>query len=273
MTLIEAIILGIIQGLTEFIPISSSAHLVLVPYLLNWQIDPQINFAFDVLVQLGTLLAVLVYFRQDLIEVILGFTRALVARRPFETHAARLGWFLILATIPAGLAGLLVKDMVEAAFNSPQISAAFLFVTAALMVTSERVGRRNRGLDQINRLDAVVMGFMQALAIFPGISRSGATIAGGLFRSLDRRTAARFSFLMSIPIMFAAGLMAALDLVQIPGFASMLPVVGAGFVAAAIVGYLAIHWLLGFLQKHSLTAFAIYCTAAGSLVLLVSLLR
>ena len=122
MTLIEAIILGIIQGLTEFIPVSSSAHLVLVPYLLNWQIDPQINFAFDVLVQLGTLLAVLIYFRQDLIQVILGFTRAVLARRPFETPAARLGWFLILATIPAGLAGLLVKDLVEAAFNSPQIS-------------------------------------------------------------------------------------------------------------------------------------------------------
>ena len=141
------------------------------------------------------------------------------------------------------------------------------------MITSERIGQRNRGIDQLNHLDAVVMGLMQALAIFPGVSRSGATIAGGLFRNLDRRTAARFSFLMSIPIMLAAGLMAALDLIQIPGFAAMLPVIGAGFVAAAIVGYLAIHWLLGYLQKHSLTAFAIYCIAAGSLVLLVSLFR
>jgi undecaprenyl-diphosphatase len=273
MTILQAIILGIIQGLTEFLPVSSSAHLVLVPYLLNWQIDPQINFAFDVLVQLGTLLAVIVYFRKDLIQVIAGFVRALLVRQPFATAEARLGWLLILATIPAGLAGLLVKDLVEAAFNSPQISAAFLFVTAALLISSDRFGQHSRGLDKINTLDAVAMGLLQALSIFPGVSRSGATISAGLFRHLDRRAAARFSFLMSIPIMLAAGLLAALDLIKIPGFASMLPVIAAGFIAAAVVGYLAIQWFLGFLQKHSLTAFAIYCAAAGALVLIVSLFR
>jgi undecaprenyl-diphosphatase len=273
MTILEAILLGIIQGLTEFLPISSSAHLVIVPYLFNWQIDPQINFAFDVLVQLGTLLAVIVYFWSDLLQIITGFVRALLARRPFGTPEARLGWYIILATIPAGLAGLLVKDLVEAAFNSPQVTAGFLFVTAALLVVSERIGKRSRGLAEISTRDALVMGLMQALSIFPGISRSGSTIAGGLLSGLDRRAAARFSFLMAIPIMLAAGLLAALDLAEVPNFTSMLPVIAVGFIAAAVVGYLSIRWLLAFLQKHSLTVFAVYCACAGGLVLIVSLLR
>lgn len=273
MSLLESILLGIVQGLTEFLPVSSSAHLVFVPFLLGWKIDPQINFIFDVLVQLGTLLAVIIYFRQDLVKVIAGFIRGLLTGKPFATQEARLGWYLILATIPAGLAGLLFKDLVEAAFNSPPAAAGFLLFTAALLFSSERLARRRNDGDQITWLDALVMGLFQAFAIFPGVSRSGATISGGLFRGLDRRSAARFSFLMSIPIMLAAGLVAGIDLVRLPNLLDALPVVSVGFIAAAVVGYFSIHWLLGYLQKHSFTAFAIYCTATASLVLIVSILR
>jgi undecaprenyl-diphosphatase len=273
MTIFEAILLGIVQGLTEFLPISSSAHLVFVPYLLRWQLDPESAFAFNVLVQMGTLLAVNVYFRRDLSTVFAGMFRALLNRRPFATPEARLGWYLILATIPAGIAGLLVKDLVEAAFNSPAASAVFLLITAGLLIAAERLPRPRTTGGQVNALDALVMGCMQAATIFPGISRSGATIAGGLFRGLERRAAARFSFLMSIPIMIAAGLHAFLGLTHIENLDALLPVILVGFLTAAVVGYLSIHWLLGYLQKHSLSAFAGYCAAAGALVLAVTFLR
>lgn len=273
MTILEAILLGIIQGLTEFLPISSSAHLIIVPYLLNWQLDPAIVFVFDVLVQVGTLLAVIVYFSKDLWQIITGFVTALWARKPFATPEARLGWYLILATIPGGIFGVLFKGPIEALFSNPFTTAIELIITAALLVAADRIGKRSREMHQMGWLDALIFGLFQAISILPGISRSGATIAGGLFRDFDRRSAARFSFLMSVPIMLAAGLLATLDLFDVPNFTSMLPVIAVGFIAAAVVGYLSIRWLLAFLQKHSLTVFAVYCTCAGGLVLIVSLLR
>lgn len=269
MSLLQAIILGIIQGLTEFLPVSSSAHLVIAPYLFGWNIPEEQIFPFDVLVQLGTLVAVIIYFRKDLIEVVQHFIQGLVQRRPFENPQSRLGWLIILATIPAGLFGVLIKDSVEAVFNSPAASGLFLLVTAALLVAAERIGCRNRPLNQLNWTDALWMGLAQALAIFPGISRSGSTMAAGMARHLDRPSAARFSFLMSIPIMLAAGLLTGLDLVEIPNLVEFLPIVAVGFVTAAVVGYLSIHWLLSYLMRHSLSAFAAYCAALGVVVLFV----
>src|SRR5512133_3470377 len=142
MTLLQSLILGIIQGLTEFLPISSSAHLVLIPHLLGWQIPEAQVFPFDVLVQIGTLVAVILYFWTDLWVIIRGFIKALVDRKPFEGEPARFGWYLLLATIPAGIAGILIKDQVEAAFNSPTSTALFLFVTAALLILAELIGKR-----------------------------------------------------------------------------------------------------------------------------------
>ncbi len=273
MTFLQALILGIIQGLTEFLPISSSAHLVLTPYLLNWSIPEAQIFPFDVLVQLGTLVAVIVYFWKDLWGIITAFVRGLVQRRPFADPQSRLGWLLILASVPAGLAGVLIKDIVDAAFHSPTVTAGFLLVTAALLVVAEKIGRRTRSLEQLNWKDALWIGFAQVLALFPGVSRSGSTIAGGMTRHIDRRSAGRFSFLMSIPVMLAAGGLSVLDLLEMPDLASFLPVLAVGFVTAAVVGYLSIAWLLRFLTRNTLYGFAVYCVLLSALVFGVSLLR
>jgi undecaprenyl-diphosphatase len=273
MSLLQAIILGIIQGLTEFLPISSSAHLVLVPFLLGWVIPEDQNFAFDVLVQMGTLLAVIIYFRKDLWAIIQAFVSALVKGRPFGNPQANLGWYIILATIPAGLAGLLLKSKVEAVFNSPVVTALFLFFTAFILFLSEWLGKRTRTLENITWKDAVWIGCAQAISIFPGVSRSGSTISGGVTRNFDRKSAARFSFLMSIPIMLAAGLVATLDLLDIPNLASFLPLIAAGFLAAAVVGYLSIHWLLSYLNRHSLRSFGFYCCGIAIVTLIVAYVR
>lgn len=273
MTIIESIILGIIQGLTEFLPVSSSAHLLLVPYWLNWSFPAEQVFIFDVLVQMGTLIAVIIYFWKDLVKIITAVVGNLFAGKPFQTDEARLGWWVVLATIPAGLLGLLVKDQVDAAVSSPLTTALFLLLTAALLSAAEWFGKYKKELPQMTWLDALVIGVFQALSIFPGVSRSGSTISGALFRNFNRPAAARFSFLMSIPIMLAAGGLATLDMLEMPGLGSFLPVVVIGTLAAGIVGYLSIRWLLKYLQQHSFYGFAVYCVLAAVLTLVVSFIR
>lgn len=273
MSPLQTIILGIIQGLTEFLPISSSGHLVVIPSLLGWGPFPQEDvFVFDVLVQVATLAAVFVYFWHDLWEIGRAFFSGLIKRQPFETRSSRLGWYIILATIPASLIGLLIKDQIEAAFSSPSAVALFLIGTAALLVIGERLGTRQRSYQSFTWRDALQMGLFQVLALFPGISRSGSTIVGGMLRDLDRPAAARFSFLMSVPVMLAAGLLAVIDLLRMPHLGELLPSYALGFLAAAVVGYLSIRWLLGYLAKSSLYVFAGYCAGLAALTLLVSAL-
>ncbi|HMN13120.1 MAG TPA: undecaprenyl-diphosphatase UppP [Bellilinea sp.] len=273
MTIFQAIVLGIVQGLTEFLPVSSSAHLVLVPYLLKWNIPADFNFAFDVLVQLGTLVAVITYFWKDLLQITKAMISGIKTRELFANPDARLGWLVLLATIPAGFAGLLLKNQVEAAFASPLMTAGFLMVTALLLLGAEFLGKRTRDLGDLNWKDALWIGFFQALSIFPGISRSGSTMAGGMTRNLERPASARFSFLMSIPIMLAAGLVSILDLKDIPNTESLLLPLIVGFIVAAIVGYFAIKWLISYISKHSFKGFAIYCLAAAWIVLLITYVR
>lgn len=273
MTLFQSILLGIVQGITEFLPISSSGHLVLVPHLLGWELDPQAVFVFDVLVQVATLVAVFAYFWSDLVAIGRAFLAGLWQRAPFDDPESRLGWLILLATIPAGLAGLFLKDALESALNSPLVTALFLFVTAGLLVIAEQLGKREHKAEQLSWLDALIIGVFQILALFPGVSRSGATITGGMLRRLDRPSAARFSFLMSIPIMLAAGLLATLDLLQIPNLSAVLPTFLAGFLAAAVTGYLSIRWLLGYLSHRSLYGFALYCAGFGLLNVIVLLVR
>ena len=270
MTFFQALILGIIQGITEFLPISSSAHLVIAPYLLGWTFPEDQIFPFNVLVQIGTLVAVIIYFWRDLVEILQAFFEALRSGQPFGTSKARLGWYLLLATIPAGLTGIMIRDTVEATFKNPQITAGLLFGTAALLVIAEKMGKRDRELESVRWVDALVIGLAQILALFPGISRSGATIAGGMSRHLERKTAARFSFLMSVPIMLAAGIYSSLDLFKMANLESFLPVLATGFITAAMVGYLSIHWLLRFLARQTLYPFAIYCILFASLTLVLS---
>jgi undecaprenyl-diphosphatase len=273
MTVIQAIILGIVQGLTEFIPVSSSGHLVLVPWLLGWEIPHEAAFVFDVLVQLGTLVAVFVYFWGDLWAIARGVVQGLRERRPLASPEARLGWLVAAATLPAVVIGFTLKDYFEGTFSDAWMTAVQLLVTAAMLVAAEQLGKRLRGLEAVNGVDALVVGLLQALAILPGVSRSGATIAGGLWRGLDRPAAARFSFLMSVPVMLGAGVVAANDLLAIPNAGEYVLPIAAGFVAAAVVGYAAIAWLLRYLSKGSLYGFAAYCAAVSVFCLVVAGLR
>jgi undecaprenyl-diphosphatase len=275
--LFQALLLGILQGTTEFLPISSSGHLVLVPWLLNW---PASSLAFDAVVHWGTAVAVVAYFWHDWVALVGAAIRSLPRTlRRLQTEPslgstdARLAWLILLGTIPAALIGYLFDDFFEAMFARPTAAAGFLLVTAALLTTSERIGRREYDVDSLTWLDALLVGLAQALAIFPGISRSGATIAAGLTRRLRRASAARFSFLLATPIILGAGLLKVIDLAEAGGLAAQAPALIAGFVAAGIVGYGCIHFLLRYLEQRQLYPFAVYCAAAGILCLLVALAR
>ncbi|HUN24355.1 MAG TPA: undecaprenyl-diphosphatase UppP [Anaerolineales bacterium] len=276
MSYLQAILLGILQGLTEFLPVSSSGHLVLFPWLLGWQLDPQVKFAFDILVQVGTILAVILYFWRDLLLITWETLTALTQGKPFATSNARLGWWILLGTIPAGFFGLLLKDFFEQFFSSPFFVILFLFITAALLFTAEFLFRRQatpRSLEELTWPDALVVGFAQVLAILPGVSRSGSTITAGLVRGLNRNSAARYSFLLSIPIMLAAGLIGSLDLLALPNFSNVLTPILLGMFVSAVVGFAAIHWFLGFLRTRSLIPFAIYCIGFASLCLVIWVVR
>jgi undecaprenyl-diphosphatase len=260
MNLIQAIILGLVQGVTEYIPVSSSAHLILVPWLLGWG---DASFEFEVLVQWGTLVGVLIYFWRDLWDIVREVLLGLWRRQPLVAFEARLGWIIVLATLPAVVFGFLFKDKFEAAYSSPVAVAALLLVTAAMLAAAEYLGKRERELSHITWLDALVVGFWQVAALLPGISRSGATISGGMLRGLDRRSAARFSFLMSVPPMAGAGVLAIKDLLDTGQVGAQLPAISVGFIVAAISGYACIRWLLGYLQRGRLYGFAAYCAVVG----------
>ena len=263
MTVLQAILLGIVQGITEFLPVSSTGHLVLVTWLFDWAFDRQATFIFDVLVQWGTLVAVIIYFRGDILSLLRSAFRSLKRGQLLVESDARLAWFILIASLPAAAAGILLKPLVEEALSNPSAVAAFLLFNAAFLFISEKFGKRTRTLDQIGLGDSIWIGFSQVLALFPGVSRSGVTIGGGLLRNLERRDAARFSFLMAIPIMLGAGFIALLDLIRAVDVVSQIVPLLAGFVAAAGVGYLAIHWLLRYLTRSSLFIFAIYCALVG----------
>lgn len=268
MNLLHSLLLGIIQGLTEFIPVSSTAHLLIVQYLLGLPAD-DFAFAFSVLVQLGTLLALILYFWRDWIALIKAFFA-----RPFSSPDNRMAWYIIIASIPALLAGLLLKDAVEALFRTPLVEACIrLFSAAILLAAAEYFGKRLRHLDGMTWLDALIVGLFQILAVFPGASRSGSTISGGMLRGFDRPAAARFAFLISVPVMLAAGAYETYGLRHLPGLSSFLPGLAVGFIAAAIVGWFSIKWLMGYLNKHSLYVFAAYCAVLGLFALLLQFVK
>lgn len=277
MDIIQAIILGIVQGLTEFLPISSSAHLVLVPKLIGVTYStPSAAVAFDTLLHLGTLVAVVGFFWRDILSLIkaLVFSILDIFRGKFKTGLKedsfkRLTWLLVVGTIPAGLAGILLQKQFEALFNSVVAVGFFLLITGILLWAAERVKTGHKEVKEVTFKNALVIGIFQALAIAPGISRSGATIAAGLFSGLERKLAARYSFLLSIPAILGA---AAVQLKDIgAGFEANTVVLIAGFLAAAIFGYLAIAFLLRIItRKRSLMIFAYYCWIVGAATLILS---
>jgi undecaprenyl-diphosphatase len=266
MNLLQSLLLGIIQGLTEFIPVSSTAHLLIAQTWLGLPADAS-AFAFNVLIQLGTLLALLVYFWKDWLALL----KALFAR-PFSTPENTLVLYIILASIPALVAGFLLKDLVQALFRTPLLEASIrLFSAAVLLALAEYFGKRARHLDAMTWLDALVVGLFQVLAVFPGASRSGSTISGGMLRGFDRPSAARFAFLISAPVMLAAGAYESLSVLKMSNLGAFLPLLAVGFVTAAIVGWFSIRWLLSYLNRHSLYVFAAYCAILALILVIIQL--
>jgi undecaprenyl-diphosphatase len=272
MTFLQSFLLGIIQGLTEFLPVSSTAHLLIGQTILGIPSGDKI-FSFNVIIQLGTVLAMLLFFWKDLLSILQAFFLGIWHKKPFETHESLVGWLVIVATIPALIVGFLLKDVMEKLFNDPLFVAALrLLITAGLLGVVEYLGTHKRNLESVSWIDALVIGFFQILAIFPGASRSGSTIAGGLLRGFDRPSAARMAFLMSAPILTAAGAYETLQVVQMSGTREFLPYLAVGFVTAGVVGWFALQWLMKFLRDHSIYLFAAYCGVVGLICLVVSFL-
>lgn len=269
MSIIEAIILGIIQGATEFLPISSSGHLVLLPEILG--IDSA-DLTMVGIVHLGTLVAVLIYFWKDILGIITAVIQSIKKRDLLMTTESRLGWLIAVGTIPVAIFGFLLEGFFKEVFNSPTLAAFFLLITAGLLVAGEKMLSGDKSVAQMNWKDALIVGLFQTFALFPGISRSGSTIVGGLQRGLDRPTATRFSFLLSIPVITGAGLLSVLDIVMAPQSSEPPVIYLAAFISAAIVGYVCIYFLLRWVRSHSLYIFAVYCALLGGGYLLYSYL-
>lgn len=269
MTIIQALILGLVQGATEFLPVSSSAHLVLVPWLLKWE-SP--GLVFDTVLHLGTLLAVIIYFRKDILQIIVGVLNTLKARNLDDPHG-KLGWLIVAGTIPAALIGYLFESRFEQLFGSPAIVLGFLFVTGLILFITERISAKIRLIESLTWKDALLIGLAQAAAIAPGISRSGSTIAAGLALGIKREAATRFSFLLVMPIILGAGILKLKDAFEVGFSGSETTMLLIGFTAAAISGYAAISYLLAFVRKHSLYVFAGYCWAVVLILGIVMILR
>jgi undecaprenyl-diphosphatase len=256
---VQAIVLGIVQGLTEFLPISSTAHLRIVPAFFGWD-DP--GAAFTAVVQLGTMAAVLVYFRRELWAIAAAWVRSVLAReRAPQDPDARIGWYIVLGTIPIAILGLAFKDPIENEFRTLELVGSALIVFSFVMLRAEAVSQRDRDLAQLTRRDGLVIGCAQALALVPGVSRSGATISAGLFLNFDRTTAARYSFLLSVPAVVLSGLFELRHVGE--GGGAPAGATALATVLAFVVGYLSIAFLLRYLVRHSIGVFAAYRVAAG----------
>jgi len=269
MTLLQAIVLGILQGATEFIPVSSSGHLVLVPWLLDW---PEPGLAFDAIVHWGSVLAVLAVFWRDLWRLLragLGSLRT----RSLADPDARIAWWIVIGTIPAAVIGYLFQDFFETLFGTPVAAACFLLLTGVILSVSEWLGPRTKEAEGMRWPDALLVGLAQAAAIAPGISRSGATIAAGLLLGVRRAAAARFSFLLVVPAILGAGVLSLLDLASEGVLSSDWPLLVGGFVAAAISGYVCIRFLLNYLRQGKLYVFAVYVWLLGAVGIAVALVR
>ena len=274
-TIFQAAVIGLLQGLTEFIPVSSSAHLELAPWLFGWDADGFIgSLAFDVFLHLGTLLALLAYFARDWVRLIGAGLASIRERRIGDDPDRRLAWLLVIASVPAAIIGFAFEDLIEEAFHGSSDAArlaiaGFLVVGAIALYVADRLGSRRRDLEHVTLPTALTVGFSQALALLPGISRSGATITAGLALGLTRESAARFSFLLATPITLGAGLYGSRKLLDASLSGGDWLAIGIGFVAAAASGMLAIGLLLAWLRRRSVTVFSAY--RIGLAVLVVAL--
>ena len=265
MSTLEAIVLGLVQGLTEFLPISSSGHLRVVPAFAGWE-DP--GAAFTAVIQLGTMAAVLVYFRRDLWRIATAWLGELRVPWRERSHDAKLGWFILLGTIPIAIFGFAFRDQIESGARDLYLIGTMLILFSFVMLLAEHVATRRRELVEMNERDGLKIGFAQALALVPGVSRSGATISAGLFLGFDRAAAARYSFLLSVPAVVLSGLFELRD-VGGEGGVGVWPTLVATLAAFAS-GYAAIAWLLRYLAGHTLAIFVAYRIPLGILVLVLA---
>jgi undecaprenyl-diphosphatase len=258
----QAIVLGIVQGLTEFLPVSSTAHLRIVPAFLGWK-DP--GAAFTAVVQLGTMAAVLVYFRNDLWRIARAFLRSLRDPAARSDHDARIGWYIVVGTIPIAVLGLAFKNPIEHQFRTLELVGGALIVFSFVMLAAERYSCRERDLAGLTARDGLIIGCAQALALVPGVSRSGATISAGLFLDFDRTAAARYSFLLSVPAVVLSGLFELRHLGD--GGGAPAGATAVATLLAFVVGYASIAFLLRYLTRHSIGVFAGYRMVLGAIVL------
>ena len=273
MDILQAIIIGIVQGLTEFLPVSSSAHLVFAQKLVG----TESSLTFDILLHLGTLIAVLWFFRWDIIKMLRSWWLSIgdllqgrFKQGLYDDPYKRLAWYVILATIPVGIVVVLFDDAVESLFaGALYVPAFFLFVTGTILYLSQRMNSGKINMDNISKVEALVMGLGQACAIMPGLSRSGTTIAAGLVMGLDKEFAAKFSFILSVPAIFGAFVFKLKDIGSAMDV-NFLPIF-IGFIVSIIAGYLAIKWMLDLIKNRSLDIFAYYCWLMGIIVFMGSI--
>ncbi len=269
MSWIEVVILGIVQGLTEFLPVSSSAHLRILPELLGWE-DP--GASFTAVTQIGTEAAVLIYFRHDIGRILTAWFLSLYRRPELRsTLDARMGWYVGLGTIPIGILGLLFSDQIKSQARNLWINATVLVLFAFVLLAADLAGRKQRVVADLTLRDGLIMGGAQALALIPGVSRSGGTISAGLFLGLTREAAARFSFLLAIPAVVLAGVVNIPDVVD-PSGSGSTPSLVQTVVATAVafvLGYVSIAWLLRYVARHSVLVFVVYRITLGGLVLIL----
>ncbi len=269
MSTLEAIVLGIVQGLTEFLPISSTGHILFVPALAGW---PDPGAAFSAVIQLGTMAAVLVYFRTDLWRMAVAFVKSFVGDHPLwrsDDSDARIGWYIVLGTIPISIIGIVFADQIENDVRSLSLVAAVMILFSFVLMAADLKGAQDRDVKQLTLRDGIIIGLFQALALIPGVSRSGATISGGLFLGLDRESATRYSFLLSVP---AVVLSALFELRKIGDGAGASVGVAPTIIAtmlAFISGYLAIAFLLRFVRTHNFAVFVVYRVAVGTAMLVL----
>ena len=260
MSVLQAIVLGIVQGLTEFLPISSSGHLIIVPWLFDWHVlleNPDLNKTFDVALHLGTFFAVVVYFWREIGRLLAAWVRSMTGRSLADPEA-RLAWLLLVSTIPAGLIGVALEDVIVEHLGSPWMIAVMMIVFAGVMYLIDHIARLDRDLTALTWTDAVLIGIAQALALSPGVSRSGITMMTGLLLRLDRESAARYSFLMSIPVIGGAAVYKALDVAQTGLPTGTSAPFAAGIASAAVSGFCAIWFTLAYLKRHNFNLFVLY---------------
>ncbi|MDQ4109389.1 MAG: undecaprenyl-diphosphatase UppP [Actinomycetota bacterium] len=271
MSILQAIVLGLVQGATEFAPVSSSGHLILVPWIFGWMLigDADVRKSFDVALHMGTLLGALIYFREDVARYAGAWFRSIGARR-LSTPEERIAWALVVGTIPGVIAGALFENVIQEQLEAPWLIAVMLVAFGVVLVLVDRRARSDRAFDSIGPKEGLLLGTAQALALQPGVSRSGVTITAARAMGLDRESAARFSFLLSLPIIAGAGAYKAVDLAR-TGLQGQAGEFVAGVVASTISGFVVIWGLLKYLKRHDFTVFLWYRVALAALVLILIL--